>query len=117
MGRPRMNGLSFFMAVDLRYDVVSCPLAHLFIIFLNYNSHFFLKNALLVRITSFLLGNVSLCPDHFDDRIHILLADLIASGLHHDTDHRLGAALAHQNTAVIAQLVSDLLLTFFSTCG
>ena len=44
-----------------------------------------------------------------DDLVHVLLADLVAGGLDHHADDRLGAALAHQDAAVVAQRLGHLL--------
>ena len=45
--------------------------------------------------------------DDVDDTIDILLADLLAGSLDHDTDDRLGAALADQDAAGGAKLFAD----------
>ena len=72
-----------------------------------------------IRVT---LRNVSFGFDHFDDFVHVFLADLIAFRFHHDADHRFGAAFPYQDAAGVSSgsfCASGLLFTFtfFSTCG
>ena len=39
-GRQTKNKRTILLVtIDLRHDVIGCPLAHLFVVFLNYNSH------------------------------------------------------------------------------
>ena len=57
---------------------------------------------------SFCLHAVTLGADDLDHGIHVLLADVLALGFHHDPDDRLGAGFPHQNAPGVAQLGGDL---------
>ena len=50
---------------------------------------------------------ISLFANHVDHFINILLACIVVRCFHHNTNHRLSAGLTHQNTAGIAQSLSN----------
>ena len=48
--------------------------------------------------------HVPLGFDDFHHLVHILLANLLLGGLHHDTEDRLGAGLPHQDAPGVPKL-------------
>ena len=58
-------------------------------------------------------GLMSICHMtlSFDNRyhfIHVLLANILLRGFHHDAEDRLSAGLPYQNAAGVAQLLGNL---------
>ena len=51
---------------------------------------------------------MSLGLDDLDHAVDVLFADLFRAGLDHHADDRLGAALAHEDAAGVAELLGDL---------
>ena len=53
--------------------------------------------------------------DHIDNLIDVFLTDSIAACLDHHSDDRLSSGLAHEDTAVIAELLGQDIDTLFPT--